>query len=143
MGLSKGLCITGIESKTRHEDIASEHPEHLAQMGQGFGHAACRFQCAAVVTPFVRVNDLQSPSAAIAQRGLELIFQVRGVDDHALHTITRQGLEVPFNQAFALHHQQWLGGVVSEGAHAFATSCRQDEGRHICAHAWLRSKATT
>jgi hypothetical protein len=106
---AKACAALGLETEARHEHIASQHPEGLAQQRQALGHAASGFQRATVVAPFMRVTDAQSPAAAIAQHGRELVFQVGGVDDHVTHSVTRQGLQVPHDQRLALHHQQRLG----------------------------------
>jgi hypothetical protein len=53
----KGLCGSGVKTKTGHKHIARREPEHIAQLRQRARNAARGFQCAAKVTALVRVEN--------------------------------------------------------------------------------------
>jgi len=117
---AEGLGLVGVEAEAGHEDVTRQHPERVAQQRQGLGDPASRFQRAAVVAPFVAVGDAQAPATAIAQCGLELVFQIGRVDHDVAHAIACQGLQVPGDQRLAADRQQGLGRGVGQRAHALA-----------------------
>ena len=69
--------------------------------------------------------------AAIAQRRLELIAQMRVINDDLAKSGLRQALQMPRDERLATHHQQGLGGVVGQRPHALAAPGGQNHGFHL------------
>jgi hypothetical protein len=64
----------------------------------------------------------------VAQRVLELLRQVGGVDHDVAHAGAGERLELPLDQAPAAGRQQRLGRRVGQRTHSFAAPGGQDQG---------------
>jgi hypothetical protein len=77
---------------------------------------------------FARILDRHAERRAVAQRRLDLLAEMGVVDDDAAEARRVQALDMPDDERLAAHHQQGLGRVVGERAHALAAAGGEDHG---------------
>jgi hypothetical protein len=107
-------------------DIAIHQDEGIAaKQGQCVEHAAAGFQRHRA---FVEIVDFQVPAASIAKGLREPAGQVGNVDHHLDYADCGQLLQVPLDEVLAADLEQWLGYLVGERAHAFASPRGKDHG---------------
>ena len=111
-----------------------DSPQHLAEVRPDISKEladaimACLERSALTLR---RVTDLDAVLGAIAQYLLDLLAQMRMVDDQLNQPSPLEALDLMLDQRLAAGPQQRLGGVIGQRAHAVSASRGEDHGFHI------------